>query len=274
MNENPTPSQRTSDASSLTQSSEISENKTTLPPPEEPQSQSEEDGPTAKQKWIGRGKSALVWAWKFFAELVTIVWLVALWDSYRPKITITPGGTLNSKSPFGTYFIIQNQGSLPISKITYLTHLYAVNPTNQAEFISAEQNVSIISQMKSMESYTFPIRYQSVQINPQPTVETTNSAAPLNQKPDMKRINVAAFLISFDVSYDPKFFGKRTDTLYFYGVPDVDGNWQWLPSAHQRVTEQTIDTNLLIQIQKMNAAPIVEPTNGSTQIHTNQSKPH
>ena len=220
-----------------------------------------------------RGKSSLVWAWKLFAELVTIVWLLALWDSYRPKVTITPGVTLNPKSPFGTIFIIQNQGSLPIANIRYITHLTLVPPrgaTNSFQFVTHEQNVSVIPQMKALESYSLSIHYPQVQMVPRHSEPSHSepSNQPTNQAKGAEMVMVGGILISFDVSYEPKFFGKRTDTLYFTGTTDVDGNWQWLPTAHQSMLEQIIDTNL---IQKL---PVAALTNDGAKVHTNQAKPH
>jgi hypothetical protein len=201
--------------------------------------------------------------------IVSILWTLALWDSYRPKITVTPGGTLNPKSPFATYFIVQNQGALSISNIRYLTRLEplpALGTTNH--FLQTEQSVSIIPQMRSLESYGLPITYNSVQINTNSTPATTNQA------PATTQFSIAALLLTFEISYNPQWYFKRVETFHFTGVCGTDGIWQWIPSAHQSITETTIDTNLLTQIQKMNSVPIATPTNGGTQAHTNQVKPH
>jgi len=208
-----------------------------------------------------------------FATGSTLLFLLALWDSYRPKITITPGGTLNAKSPFGTYFIVQNQGALPISKVTYLTHLSAIDINQNFKPISSEQNISVIPQMKTLESYTLPIRYQSIQtsMNMHPS-ETTNQLGAFNHNLDTNVMKLIVFVLSFNVSYEPKFFGKRTDTLFFFAAPDVDGNWQWFPSAHASINEQTIDTNLIPRIPPSPVTAAI-PTNGGTQVHTNQAKP-
>jgi len=218
--------------------------------------------------WWPRAKTA----WLLFGELVMLLWAVALWDSYRPKITISPGGTLNPKTPFATYFIMQNQGALPISNIKYLSHLTVVSPqgsilgaTNISQVETREQNVSVIPQMKSLECYSLSVHYQQVQVN-------THFTGATNQIIATNEFIIGTLLLSFDVSYEPKFFKKRTETLYFNGVMDVDGNWQWLPTAHQSLLAQTIDTNLLQQVQ-MNPAPAAIPTNGGTQVHTNQTKP-
>jgi hypothetical protein len=255
-------------ASNPTPSSEVLGNTPTLPQPMALQPRLEEGSPTKSQRWMKRGKSSLVWAWKLFAELVTIVWLVALWDSYRPKITVTPGGTLNSKSPFATYFIVQNQGALPISGIRYITHLTALSTAGSSNQVisTAEQNVSVIPQMKSLESYSLSVHYAQVQINPYSSVSTNQIST--NQVAATPTYPLAALLLSFDVSYEPKFFGKRTDTLYFVAVMDVDGNWQWLPTAHQSMTDQIIDTNLIPRLQPSPVAVAI-PTNGSSQVHTN-----
>src|ERR1019366_7292858 len=198
-------------ASNPTPPSEVLENTPASPRPMAPQPQLEVGSPTKSQQWMKRGKSSLVWAWKVFAELVTIVWLVALWDSYRPKITVTPGVTMNSKSPFATVFIIQNQGSLPISNIRYFTRLTVLPPpwaTNQASITRTEQNVSVIPQMQSLESYSLRIQYPTVKVN-------IYLPGATNQPMATNEFQIGAILLSFDVSYEPKYFGKRTNTLYF-----------------------------------------------------------
>lgn len=267
MQDEPTPSPQPSGEANQ-KSSESDVGITSLTPQ---QPQTEECNPSKPSKkcswwhvWWPRGKTA----WYLFGEMVTLLWAIALWDSYRPKITITPGGTLDSKSPFATYFIMQNQGALPISHITYRTQLKAVaaGSTNPVDYVSQEQNVSVIPQMQSLESYTLGIHYASVQINMHTVPMTTNHVMATNQVVPPGETQILELLLSFDVSYKPKFFGKRTDTLYFFGVPDVDGNWQWLPSAHQSVTDQTIDTNLLVPVKP---APTPTSTNGGTQVHTN-----
>jgi hypothetical protein len=270
MNEEPTPplQPQPNGESNPTPAPQTSEIKTPSQPPTEPPTQSEEENPTKNRRWLKRGKSALIWAWKLFAEIVTILWVVALLDSYRPKITITPGGTLNAKNPFGTYFIIQNQGDLPISHVSYITHLTLYPPpgnTNQS-FVTAEQNVSVIPQMKSLEMFTLGIQYTSVKINAEPAAMAN---AITNPPAGTRTMKTALITLKFDVSYYAKFFpGKRTDTLYFFGQPDVDGNWQWLPSAHGSITDQIIDTNLLPRVQS-SPAPVAIPTNGSPQVHKN-----
>ncbi|HEY5231916.1 MAG TPA: hypothetical protein VIK35_00065 [Verrucomicrobiae bacterium] len=212
--------------------------------------------------------------WGYFAKVVatlfgvgsTILFLLALWDSYRPKITITPGVALNAKSPFGTLFIIQNQGSLPISHITYRTRLTSIPiPGTTNQLSTSEQNASVVPQMKSLESYAFSIRYIQVQFpNPTNTPSTNKDMA-------VNTVQCIGFTLSFDVSYNPKFFGKRTDTLFFYGVQDMDGNWQWFPTGHQSIFAQTIDTNLIQSLPS--PLPAAIPTNGGFQVHTNQTKP-
>jgi len=207
----------------------------------------------------------------WFATISTCIVLLAIWDSYRPKISITPGGTQNPKSPFGTYFIVQNHGALPISNIRYLSRLTVMTnfpPTESNQIVLPEQNVSVIPQMKSLESYSLSIHYQAVQIGAIGQ-GATNQAAATNQI----KIQMSALFLSFDVSYEPKFFGKRTDTLYFVAMMDVDGNWQWLPSAHQSIFAQTIDTNLIPRIQSIPVTAAI-PTNSGAQVHTDHPKPN
>lgn len=272
MEQKPVPEPEQSSGGANQKSSELTEEIGTPSPPP-PQTEARSLGKISKlyvlwRVWWPRGKTA----WLLFGEMVTLLWAVALWDSYRPKITITPGGTLNAKSPFGTYFIVQNQGALPISHVTYLTHLVILPPpgsTNQ-NFVSAEQNISVIPQMKSLETFTLGIRYPSVKVDMDPAAIAN---ALTNPPPGTTTMQAGIITIRFDVSYQPKFFGKRTDTLYFFGEPDVDGNWQWLPSAHESVADQTIDTNLLPRVQP-NPVPVATPTNGSSQVHTTQAKPN
>ena len=236
------------------------------PPPAPPQPKTEECNPSKPSElylwwkvWWPRGKTA----WLLFGEMVTLLWAVALWDSYRPKITISPGGTFDSKSPFKTIFIVQNQGSLPIANITYRSQLTMIPaPGSTNEVTRTEQNVSVISQMKSLESYALSINYSQIKI------KDHNSPPPTNQGAPQIAMQVGRLLLSFDVSYEPKFIGKRTDTLFFVGAQDVDGNWQWFPSAHNSITDQTIDTNLIPQIQPI-PVTVATPTNGGTQVHTN-----
>jgi len=197
------------------------------------------------------------------------LWSLALWDSYRPKITVSPGGTLNSKSPFGTFFNVQNQGALSIANIRYLTRLEPIPATaNAPHVVSQEQNVTVIPQMRSLESYSLTIHYEGVQISSaaaQPIPTNQVAPIPTNQVAGA-HFPIAALLLTFEVSYDPQWYWKRTETFHFTGIPDVDGNWQWLPTAHQSGNEQIIDTNLLQRIQP---SPAPASTNVATQVHTN-----
>ena len=117
------------------------------------------------------------------SAIVTILWTLALWDSYYPKVTISPGGTLNAKSPFGTYFIIKNEGDLPISNIEYLTQLEPIPlpgmtvPQNSA---AQEQNVTVIPEMRSLESYSLNVSYAQFIKSVGMIFSTTNEAASAN----------------------------------------------------------------------------------------------
>ena len=195
-----------------------------------------------------------------FGALVSFLWFLALWDSYRPKITVSPGGTLNSKYPFATIFIVQNQGALPIENIRYLTRWNVPETpylTNQSKLTFTEQNVTVIPQMKSLESYSLSMHYGPAQTN-----ATTNPA-------EIKQVLIPGIiLLWFEISYEPKYFGKRIDTFHFTGLTDVDGNWQWFPSAHQSINDQTIDTNLLPP-PPIRVSPDIRLTNGDIKAHTN-----
>jgi hypothetical protein len=233
-----TPNPETSDASSLKPQSAGQETQTAL----KPQLPLEEDNPARTSKWESFWKRTRL-TWFLFGELLTLLWSLALWDSYSPKITVTPGGSLNAKSPFGTYFIMQNQGALSISDIRYRTQLEPVplpGTTNAPHVVSTEQNVSVIPQMGSLESYAFTISYAAVQINRGPPPAITNQI-----HGTIPPFQITALLLKFEVSYQPRWYFKREQTFHFTGLIDVDGNWQWLPSAHQSIRDQIIDTNLI-----------------------------
>jgi hypothetical protein len=207
---------------------ESAQTESALPPQSELPPQSAGNNPKRLLKWMKRGKRSAVWAWKLFAELVTILWLLALWDSYRPKITLVPGITHNQKNPFDTVFIVQNQGALPIENVKYnATWLYggpiSQRPPNQHTF--TVYNVTKIPQMKPLECYSFMLNYDYLK------PEVLPKGQPL--------------VLWFDITYEPKFFGKRTDTLYFHAEQDVEGIYQWLPSGHEDINAQPIFTNIV-----------------------------
>jgi hypothetical protein len=241
------------------------------PPAPEPHTQPQIQGFFAK--WAGKWWAKLLWrATKvLFAVgslMVTLLWTLALWDSYRPKITVSPGPTLDPKSPVGTYFIVQNQGALSIANIRYLTRLAPLpipGASNAPNVVSQEQNVSVIPEMRSLESYSLSFRHAGVQINTLPVSTATNQIQTTNGV----QFPIAGLLLTFEISYDPKFYWKRTETFHFVGLEDVAGDWQWLPTAHQNITEQIIDTNLLPRAP-VASAPVGPPTNGDVQVHTNQ----
>jgi hypothetical protein len=195
---------------------------------------SEEDNPTQKQRWMTRGRRAVVWAWKLFAELVTILWVLALWDSYRPKVSVTPGPTFDPKDPFATVFIIQNEGALPIRNVHFdTTWTYADDP-NQAR--NVQLGVTTIPELKPSE--------QHAMIYPQIRGLGTNEVPAAVEIVPMPIIR-HSLIMWFAVTYDPQFFGKRTATLYFAGSWNSDTNFQWLPTGSGDIRNEAVDSGLL-----------------------------
>jgi hypothetical protein len=214
---------------------------------EEPPESLEEYNQAGWKKWANRGKRAFVWAWKLFAEFVTVLWLLALWDSYRPKITVTPGPTLNTKSPFATMFIVQNQGALSIRNVSFdCTWTYADDP-NQTR--NVETGISLIPELKSFEQSILaaPFQFNIPAITDKPITNQLPSAVQTTPMP----IAHHSLVMWFDVTYAPKYFGKRTETLYFFGAWDNDTNFQWFPTGNGDIRTEIYDQKLLKRSQDL-----------------------
>jgi hypothetical protein len=193
--------------------------------------------------------------------LVSLLWAVALWDSYRPKITVTPGLTFNTKEPFATAFIIQNEGALPIRKVSFnMTWTYADDP-NQMR--NVQFGMVAIPELKPLEQHVMGFTAAPT------TVQATNMplSAPVIPMP----IGHHSLVLWFDVTYDPQYFGRRTTTLYFVGGWDVETNFQWLPTGSVDIRTEPIDPELVNKAQDVArgialqraAAVKASPTNGT-----------
>lgn len=251
--------------------------------PEQP-AQPEESGPTTTTVWKERGKRSFVWGWKIFAELVTVLWTLALWDSYRPKITVSPGPTLDAKIPFSTTFIIQNQGALPIRNISFDTMWTYADSTNQVRNVAL--GLTKIAKLNSLE--------QHILVNLPGNTDTNKIPNPVELTP--MPIEHHSIILWFDVTYSPQFFGTRTATIYFLGIWDCQTNFVWLPTGDVDIRTEPLDSVLLkrandfshsldlkrgganITTAQANTNPVTESSsvfgrNGGSQVHTNISSP-
>jgi hypothetical protein len=209
------------------------------PPPEmEPRIEAKIPRSAARgflQRWWPLILKAAMKIGAFASGLLTVAWTLALWDSYRPKITVTPGPSMNPKEPFGSTFIIQNQGALSIRNVSFDSTWFIAddaNPTNQVRNVF--MSPTAIGELKSLEQHflTGPILMAGAQAtNLPPSVQM----API---PSLEHHSI---ILSFDVTYDPQYFGRRTDTLYFVGGWDSETNFQWLPTGHTDIRTTAFD---------------------------------
>lgn len=119
---------------------------------------------TKSSLWVKWKPPVMAFVGRFVAilgGLTTFLWMIVLWDSYRPKITVYPGGTLQPKYPFATIFIMQNQGPLPIENVEYNTEWTYKTPNDYhgPRMTNFEQNITIIRQLDSLECYGFTMNY-------------------------------------------------------------------------------------------------------------------
>ena len=224
----------------------------------------------------------------FASAIVSLLWAFALWDSYRPKITVVPGPTLNAKFPFATAFIIQNQGALSIRNVSFdTTWTYADDP-NQTR--NANTGISLIPELKSLEQHVLGAPFQ---FNiPAIAAKTGTIQLPAGVETSPTPIEHHSLILWFDVTYDPEYFWKKTETLYFFGAWDRETNFQWFPSGHADIRTQVYDPILVQKWRdlnesiarhvpnhtnktpektnsfRMNGSPGL-PTNGGAGLHTN-----
>ncbi|HXC99113.1 MAG TPA: hypothetical protein VN048_07210 [Verrucomicrobiae bacterium] len=184
-----------------------------------------------------------------FGIAVSLIWAVALWDSYRPKITVTPGPNFDPKDPFSTVFIIENQGALPIRNVSFDSTWTYADDENQTR--NVQIGLMKIPELKPLE--------QHAMLNLSPP-KNTDTNKPANGDEQLHAIEVTpmpiahhSLMLWYDVTYYPQFFSKKTTTLYFYGTWDCQTNFQWLPTGSGDFRFQGVDVDLLkraLELQK------------------------
>jgi hypothetical protein len=211
-----------------------SANKAVEAPPEGPQSMPAPSAPKKHRLKAFLGYVAKV-VGAVFATGSTLLFLVALWDSYRPKITVTPGAVLDPQNPFATTFIIQNQGALKVRNVSFDTTWIYADDTNQARNVSI--GINVIPELEPLEQHTL--------MGLLPTVGGTNPIAIKSDSAPPSFVH-HALIFWFSVTYEPQFFTKKTTEIYFFGIWDSNTNFQWLPTGHEDIRlENSPDAALL-----------------------------
>jgi hypothetical protein len=209
-----------------------------------------------------------------------LLWALALWDSYRPRATIVPGPSLNPKDPFATSFIIQNQGSLSIKKVSFnATWTYGDDPDQSRNVL---YGITVIPELKSLEQHVL-ITPSEVEGRYVPMATAGPAGAGHH-----------SFVLWFDVSYDPLFWPKRTTTIYFVGGWDIETNFQWFPTGSADIRTVATDAALIERAKQLmrqneiekaqflksqaqtNSSKTNSPpasTNGTVSVHTNKVNP-
>lgn len=101
--------------------------------------------------------------WATFLAIAAILGFAATLYSFAPIVSITTSSSLNPNHPFGTIFVVTNDGWLPINSVEYFCGFINVTTENNIRV----QRITVgpfeaTPKLRNKESHNIPCRYNEI----------------------------------------------------------------------------------------------------------------